>query len=449
MLNQSHQPQFIDLFAGCGGLSLGLMQAGWEGLFAVEKSSMAFETLKANLIGKDDRFSYSWPSWLPAESIDIQLVLSKYQERLLEIKGVDLLAGGPPCQGFSLAGRRDVNDVRNKLVEDYLKFIDLIQPKIILLENVMTFATPFSKTERGDKGLPVIEDQFNADEFLQQRLRELKYKPFVKRPVWAKDYGVPQLRPRYILIGIREDLLTNITPGEIDPFKLLQDFRQEFFTSKTLPTTEVTLKQAISDLKMSHGTVNCIEAGMGKRFKQGKYGPYEGPYQAMLRKTRSGREIAVGSVPDSHRFANHKKDTITRFQKIISDVEYTPGKQLTKEQVEAFGLQKHRVALLSDAEVCHTLTSLPDDLVHYNEPRILTVREYARIQSFPDWFEFKSSYTSGGKRRRNDVPRYTQVANAVPPLLAEALGKVLLGVSKMLIDNQSIPVLMSADRISE
>lgn len=77
-----------------------------------------------------------------------------------------------------------------------------------------------------------------------------------------------------------------------------------------------------------------------------------------------------------------------------------------------------------------TITSIPDELVHYCEPRILTVREHARIQSFPDWYEFKGKYTSGGKRRKNEVPRYTQVGNAVPPLFAEQIGRAIKEVLK-------------------
>jgi DNA (cytosine-5)-methyltransferase 1 len=81
---------------------------------------------------------------------------------------------------------------------------------------------------------------------------------------------------------------------------------------------------------------------------------------------------------------------------------------------------------LDGAKPSHTLTTLPDDLLHYSEPRILTVRELARLQSFPDWFEFRGKYTTGGKRRRHECPRYTQVGNAVPPLVAQALGNVLM-----------------------
>lgn len=89
------------------------------------------------------------------------------------------------------------------------------------------------------------------------------------------------------------------------------------------------------------------------------------------------------------------------------------------------GLKKRGVTPLKRDCVCSTLTSIPDDFIHYSEPRIMTVRESARIQSFPDDYVFLGKYTTGGKRRKYDVPRYTQVANAVPPLFAELAGLVL------------------------
>jgi DNA (cytosine-5)-methyltransferase 1 len=88
-------------------------------------------------------------------------------------------------------------------------------------------------------------------------------------------------------------------------------------------------------------------------------------------------------------------------------------------------LKKRSITPLAGDDVCPTITSLPDDYIHYSEPRIMTVREYARIQSFPDNFEFKGKYTSGGKRRKMEVPRYTQIGNAIPPLFAEQAGLVL------------------------
>ena len=103
------QPTYIDLFAGCGGLSLGLHNAGWEGLFAIEKSPDAFKTLKHNLI--DNKNHFNWPSWLPKESMEIDKAIKLYKDRFETLKNkVDLVAGGPPCQGFSMAGRRNEND---------------------------------------------------------------------------------------------------------------------------------------------------------------------------------------------------------------------------------------------------------------------------------------------------------------------------------------------------
>lgn len=92
---------------------------------------------------------------------------------------------------------------------------------------------------------------------------------------------------------------------------------------------------------------------------------------------------------------------------------------------KTYNLKKHRIVPMAGSDPAPTVTTLPDDILHYSEPRILTVREYARLQSFPDWFHFKGKYTTGGKLRAKECPRYTQVGNAVPPLLARAIGKAL------------------------
>lgn len=418
-------PSFIDVFAGAGGLSLGLMMAGWKGLFAVEKSPMAFQTLKHNLIDQKDHLGFEWPDWLPKEAIDIQTLLEKYKEQLKELRGVHLLAGGPPCQGFSNSGRRQYDDERNRLFEQYLELVKLIRPQMLLVENVQGFAKTFSKTRKGKKGEEIKAENFNADKELQEQLIELGYIPFThSTTVKAKDFGVPQLRPRYILIAIRKDLLHTVPFPE--PFRILYEgIRENFLGYRGLPKDrEVTLREAISDLERTHGDVPCIEPGM-ERFRQGIYGPvqHNNPYQRLMRRNRDGKPLRKGKVADSHRFVNHTPEVEVRLRLIIS--EFRPGIQLSDKEREKLGLNKHRIAPLAPGEACHTLTSLPDDLVHYREPRVPTVREYARIQSFPDWFEFKAKYTTGDKERREQVPRYTQVANAVPPLLAEALGLAL------------------------
>src|SRR5688572_4921536 len=114
--------QYIDLFAGCGGLALGLHNAGWRGIFAVEKDKFAFTTLNHNLI-KTHRH-YKWPDWLPTHNHEIDFVLENHVPNLRELQGrIDLVAGGPPCQGFSMDGRRSATDKRNKLVHSYVEFI--------------------------------------------------------------------------------------------------------------------------------------------------------------------------------------------------------------------------------------------------------------------------------------------------------------------------------------
>ncbi|MCB8951397.1 MAG: DNA cytosine methyltransferase [Ardenticatenales bacterium] len=442
-------PSFGDIFAGAGGLSLGLLQAGWQGIFAIEKSPMAFETLKFNLIDPREEPKFDWVDWLSVQAIDIEAFYQKCQDNLEQIKGLPLLAGGPPCQGYSRAGKRDPNDERNKLVDKYLELVELIEPQMLLLENVSGFATDFksAKTKEGEES---PEDQtrvYNADQELREALDSIGYQSFVRHSLKAKDFGVPQLRPRYILVAIQKRLLKH-TP-KLDPFQILDDIRKGFLLTKKLPTNqEVTLENAISDLLKEHGTTTCIEPGMG-RFDQGVYGPAVGNYQKLMRTSRNGNLIQAGTVADSHRFPNHRPHTIERFQLIIDT--FRPGIQLRGEEIESLGLNKHRIAPLAADEACHTLTSLPDDLVHYYEPRIPTVREYARIQSFPDWYQFKSKYTTGGQRRRVEVPRYTQVANAVPPLLAEALGISLLkAYTKLkiasLLKNQSTTLLTPTPR---
>ena len=131
----------------------------------------------------------------------------------------------------------------------------------------------------------------------------------------------------------------------------------------------------------------------------------------------------LGPLPDSHRFPNHNDETIKKFLFILKNC--TKDKNIDSQTKLKFNLKKRCVIPLQQDKESPTLTTLPDDYIHYSEPRILTVREYARIQSFDDDFEFKGKYTTGGKLRTKEVPRYTQIGNAIPPLFGEQSGKVL------------------------
>jgi len=388
-------PSYIDIFAGCGGLSLGLYNAGWNGLFAIERNKMAFETLKHNLI--DKKVHYNWPSWLPVTEHDINEVLENYRSDLKSLEGtIDLVAGGPPCQGFSLAGRRDEHDERNKLVDSYIEFISLVKPRILFFENVKGFTFSFKKKKSKAEAY---------SNYVSGKLENLGYKIYHKIIDFSK-FGIPQKRSRFILVGMLE--------GNPELFfeKIVQD-RVGFLGKKGLEE-EVTIEDAISDLERKHGVINSPDF---RNFKEGVYGKPSTEYQELLRREQNGNR------PDSHRFANHKESTIKKFKYILENC--PRGHSIDSETKDKFNLKKNCITPMERNSPCSTLTTLPDDYIHYSEPRIFTVREYARIQSFDDWFEFREKYTTGGDRRKKEVPRYTQVGNAIPPLFVELSGNVL------------------------
>ena len=396
---------YIDLFSGCGGLSLGLGNAGWHGLFAVEKDPMAFSTFKHNLIdGKHAHFD--WPEWLPKEATTIQNLLEKYPEQLLALKGkVDLIAGGPPCQGFSLAGRRNAQDPRNKLSDEYIKMVELVSPKYLLLENVRGFNASFKAPEGRKVRKP-------HSMIVQAKLEKLGYKVFTDF-LCSADFGVPQKRTRFIMIGVRKEL---IGQDFVSPFEVISHTRRDFLKNKKLPLRPVKVSDAIGDLLIEANGLIHHSGSKESGFKQVDYKAPSKPSK-YLRVIRKG----VGkSKPNSLRLARHKPSTVEKFTKIQKICR--PGVSLSDQMRLEIGTKKQAITVLNADEPSKTLTTLPDDLLHYSEPRILTVREMARIQSFPDSFDILGKYTTGGERRTKECPRYTQVGNAVPPLLAEALG---------------------------
>jgi DNA (cytosine-5)-methyltransferase 1 len=397
-MQSSNSPIHIDLFAGCGGISVGLHNAGWRGLFAIEKSPMAFQTLKHNLIDKKNHFN--WPDWLPVKEHNIIDVLSQYSNELRQLNGqVDLIAGGPPCQGFSLAGRRNENDSRNKLVDSYIRFVDLVRPRALLFENVIGFTIGFKKGS--SRGLAYST-------YVEQKIKEIGY-TVENKIVDFSEFGIPQRRRRFILVGIKEK-------NETSFFSKLSEMKTSFLRNKGLKE-HTSLAEALSDLQKRNGTIKSKES---PGYMEGVYGKAESSYQRWMRCQN------VEVFPDSHRFAKHRNETVSRFNQIL---EKCPKNIALSEEFRLkFNLRKKSTIPLDGISSCPTLTTLPDDYIHYSEPRILTVREYARIQSFEDWFEFKAKYTTGGKNRKLDVPRYTQIGNAVPPLFAELSGVALKAI---------------------
>ena len=409
-------PTFIDVFAGCGGLTLGLMRAGWRGIFAIEKDTFAFATLEANFLQATARHQFEWPEWLPKETCDIRVLLETHTDELRNLRGsVDLLAGGPPCQGFSSAGRRKPHDPRNQLFRDYVALVELVQPRLILLENVEGITFAFGEeVVHGRNTRPGLSDK--RESYAESIIRTLaaNYHVF-SSIVRCSDYGIPQSRPRFILIGYSKECFDEADVAQ--PFEQIESCRTGFLAARGLKC-RTTAKQALSDLAIRRN--GLIDGDGTPRFKSiGYIGPLSA-YQKAMRDGYTG-------IPSDTRLARHQPNIVRRFARIIAAMKKRNrlGIQLNAEQRKEFGVAKSTLRVLNPEAPAPTITSLPDDLLHYEEPRTLTVRENARLQTFPDWFVFKGKYTTGGKLRAREVPRFTQVANAVPPLLAELLGTVL------------------------
>ncbi|WP_271911842.1 DNA cytosine methyltransferase [Vreelandella alkaliphila] len=400
MLTPPAKPlRFIDAFAGCGGLSLGLMQAGLKGCFAIERDRFAFATLNENLLSGRSPYNYEWPSWLPKKPIGIVELINDYQDQLEEISGsIDILVGGPPCQGFSSAGRRQHDDPRNQLFSSYLNLVEIIKPKAVLIENVRGFTLDFSVGDETKNFSQLLKIELSDDYKVHEQLLNLSI------------FGVPQARTRYFVLAFRSEL--NVS----DPFEHLQNSLPSFLRSLRL-SAPVSSGAAISDLEVgSNGTQLSTES---KGFKETCYSGPLTHYQKLMN--------AGCKTPTDLRLARHAEHITERFKEIIA-LSHAEGRlniSIGADMRARFGLKKLALRVLDPERPSPTITSMPDDLLHYSEPRTLTVRENARLQSFPDWYSFQGKYTSGGHRRKQEVPRFTQVANAVPPLAARAIGETL------------------------
>lgn len=405
----------IDLFAGCGGLSLGLHYAGWDGIFAIERDPMAFSTFKNNFLegGAPYKSYEAWPDWLPKQNHDIKELLGSdaVREHLTSLRGsVDLMAGGPPCQGFSVGGRRDGTDERNDLVFHMLDAVELVRPKIVVIENVEGIARPFVARPG--------EAKASAAERVLRELERLGYTG-TYQVVRSEAFGVPQYRRRVIIVGFRD---VSASPKELKRLleEALDNAAKRVRAAWELGNGEVSALDALNDL---HGGkhVACPDS---EKFESAQYTKAKSAYAFAMR-----RGLPNKAIPNSHRFSVHGE----RIQELYGLAHETqePGR-LSKEFLLANGTKKDKKVLIDAAKPVSTITTHPDEFIHYAEPRNITVREMARLQSFPDDFAFHGRYTINGPRRRHDVARCSQVGNAVPPLMAQGIGYALQSIMSTL-----------------
>lgn len=339
-------PKVLDLFSGCGGLSYGFGKQGYEIIAGVDNWRDSLDTFERNHPGAR------------GVVLDLANVTSEQLAGLAD--AVDLVIGGPPCQGFSISGKRDPNDPRNKLYRGFVRTVEHFKPKAFVMENVPNLVS----MENGAIKDAILED-FRSLGY------DVKYKVLL-----ASDYGVPQNRRRVVFVG-------TLGPN-----------RFEFPVGKHVGLeNKVTCAAALSDLPE-----DSVEDG-------GAYPDNpRSEYQAMMRK----RSQAVFN----HQITNHD-------QKTISTIALVPDGGNYKDLPEH--LRDTRKVHIAWTRYRSDKPSLTIDTghrhhFHYSFNRIPTVRESARLQSFPDDFLFLGSKTS----------QYKQVGNAVPPLMAEEIAKALL-----------------------
>ncbi len=531
----------IELFAGCGGLSLGLEKSDFKLLLANELSPMASETFAYNHLGvnlsEPSSSDMSKVLWLssqyartdlsnrlrenPQEAVGLakhhtsdiidqeptdshlrrSLLIGSIKDlndiidndpkdlrhRLRDgfgLGGVDLVSGGPPCQSFSLAGMRDHTNDRNQLPWEFAKFVKHAQPKIALLENVSGILRPFLID--GEKYYAWLE--------VSKAFCQIGYIPLCLH-VNAKYVGVAQNRPRFIMIGLRKDVCENFIASSEDGILIAaleesmlfqqkvvndenleaglqyydSDKDPEFFKSTIISTLVthkdklVTVKDAIDDLRSGGEKPSAYVKKLNKKFKNAhspkgvtKLKEGENHNHELRRNSdkvkarfRIYQRLQQLTKDEARSVESHLKTqgNVTCLPAVLESIAEDwvmslDGKVIlnpTSEDVlnilDQLYTKKQTQRALNAAMPAPAALSIPDDACHYHESkeslRTLTVREMARIQSFPDWYNIRSKVTTGGKMRKFEVPQYTQIGNAVPPLLGVALGKVckdILGV---------------------
>ncbi len=382
----------IDLFAGAGGLSEGLRQAGFAGLYANEIKSRYAET-----------YALNHPHTL-IDQRDIRKVNATSVRKRLGIKRgeLDLIAGGPPCQGFSInAPIRSRDDERNHLFKEFLRFVDEFFPRAVLIENV--------------PGLVSFEGGMTLQAILTA-LKKHGYEPDV-RILYAPHYGVPQTRWRTIIIALREGQdARKAFPEPLRQAPIRVNFTSSFdgrnivaLPNKIELPSFIPVMDAIGDLPV----LDNGETGTG--IKEYRTGP-KNEFQWMMRVASKG--------VTNHQAARLSKVNLERLMHIPPGGNWTdiPVKLLPKGMQRARRSDHtKRYGRVDPHGLASTILTKCDPhwgaYFHYSQNRTFTVREAARIQTFPDIFHFAGSR----------VEQYEQVGNAVPPLLAAAIGRSIAG----------------------
>lgn len=363
-MDTNRRPLAVDLFAGAGGMSLGIEQAGFDVACAVEYNPIHAATHLFNM---------------PETAMIVDSVVGLDSDRIrqhLNSRRLDLLTGGPPCQGFSTIGRKSLDDDRNRLVVEFARLVGELRPRYFVMENV--------------KGLTLGRNHAFLDEVVKA-FEAKGYNVLPWRVLNAADHGVPQQRERLILIGY--------AAGETAP-------------AYPAPTSKkVTCRDALSDLPDVDGfeeLLNSDSTAWTQPLAVSAYaaemsclggGWWHGPRRPLTARLTSSMRTDH-SILSRERFSAAplgRLEEVTRFFKI------DPDKQCNTLRA---GTDASRGSFTSPRPI------------HYRDPRCITVREMARLHGFPDWFRFHVTKAHGAR----------QVGNSVPPPLARAIGGAIMEV---------------------
>ncbi|MFM2311694.1 MAG: hypothetical protein RLZZ04_970 [Cyanobacteriota bacterium] len=375
---QHRRPIAVDLFAGAGGMTLGFEQAGFDVLAAVE-----LDPIHASV------HEYNFPFWTTiCRSVSETSSQEIRTQSAIGDRDIDVVFGGPPCQGFSLMGKRDLSDDRNSLVFSFLRLVLDLQPKYFVMENVrgMTIG-------KHRQVLETVMAEFERHGY------EVQQNPQVLN---AAHYGVPQNRQRLFLLGCRQGLTLPQYPEAIT---------QRQATLSPAPT----VAEAIGDLPEA----NHFPELKLRDWVVASYGE-PSPYARKLRTPSLvkdnyayGREYPAELLTCSRR-TNHTAETIARFEQTI------PGKSDRISHFYRLDLAGLCTTLRAGTASNHGAFTSPRP-IHPITPRCITVREAARLHSYPDWFMFHATKWHG----------FRQIGNSVPPLLAQAIAQEIIKALKL------------------
>ena len=428
----------IDLFCGAGGCSEGLIQAGFHILFSSDISDMAEKTYRNRheqlglQQGKNTWFERRDIRELTGEEIKNYISkLEIFKDK--KIPDIDLMIGGPSCQGFSRAGRRDNSDPRNMLFGEYIRVINEIKPKYIVLENVEGFMDMQFYGYSGING-NIYPDGSVTPVIMKQELHQIGYKTLDVKVLNAADYGVPQKRRRVIFIGYREDVTKPSYPSPTvspDKYITLEDAIGDLVAkSGKIEKTKYQIESingrtpTVEGVPIACTEIKNTELSRQTEIVRERFELFEeGETGTNLKKRILSEGIDISDKPNLVSFCANKLNLNS-----IEVIELFKNKLATKEQVDILLTKKNIRQKWSRKEPANTVLTIADDFISPWEPRSFSVREMARCQSFDDSFEFLGKRTTGGLRRRVEVPQYTQVVNAVPPLMAKAIAEEILKV---------------------